>query len=91
MVNPYGEAIRRKVNNKCDIWWTLAVKTFNGRNLMKTANGRPMLASHPNADKLLTKTDNGGPMRVSHPNAEKLMLKATFGEPLRARNLKVES
>jgi len=60
----------RKIDDKCDIWWNLAVKTSKGRNLMKATNGGPMRANHPNAEKLMINVTFGGSLRVRHPKVE---------------------
>jgi len=37
---------------------------------MKAANGGPMQASHPNAEKSMINTTYGGPLRARHPKVE---------------------
>ena len=57
---------------------------------MKVADGRPMCASHPNAEKLMINATFDGPLQERHPKVKKLT-NAIPGGPLRARHPEVEN
>jgi len=61
---------RVRINDKCNLWWTLPGKTSKGQKLMKAANSGPMQASHPIAKKLMINATYNGPLQVRHPKAE---------------------
>ena len=75
----------REINDKCNLWWTLAGMMSKCRKLMKTANGGPVRASHPNAEKLMINVTFGGPLQARRLKVEKLT-NTTSGGPLRARS-----
>jgi len=57
---------------------------------MKAANGGPIRANHPNAEKLMINATFGRPLLARHLKVEKLT-NAIPGGPLQARHPKVEN
>jgi len=68
-----GKTSKGQKIDKCDLWWTHVGTISKGQKLMKAANGRPMRASHLNAEKLLINATYGGPLHARHPKDEKII------------------